>query len=139
MRLWDWFLRRQRDDDLQDEIRAHLSMATEERIASGEDPVQARHASLKEFGNVGLTREATRLSWGGAWRERVAEFAQDLRLSIRVLLRCPAYALVVIAVLALGIGANVSEFSLFKGLALKPIPGVEGSARLGVLVTRTGA
>ena len=139
MRLWDWFLRRRRDDDLQDEIRAHLAMATEDRIASGEDPVHARRASLKEFGNVMLTREAARRSWGGTWWDGLAEFAQDVRFSVRVLVRSPAYALVVIAVLALGIGANVSVFSLFKGLALKPIPGVEGSARLGVLVARTGA
>src|SRR6185436_12151176 len=139
MRLWDWFLRRQREDDLQDEIRAHLSMAARDRIEAGEDPDRARQAALKEFGNVTLTREATRRSWGGAWRDGLAEFAQDVRFSVRVLLRSPAYALVVIAVLALGIGANVSVFSLFKGLSLKPIPGVEGSARLGVLVARTAA
>ena len=139
MRLWDWFLRRQREDDLQDEIRAHLSMAARDRIEAGEDPDRARQAALKEFGNVTLTREATRRSWGGAWRDGLAEFAQDVRFSVRVLLRSPAYALVVIAVLALGIGANVSVFGLFKGLALKPIPGVEGSARLGVLVARTAA
>jgi predicted permease len=139
MRFWDWFLRRRREDDLQDEIRAHLSMAVQDRIASGEDPAHAHRASLKEFGNVTLTREAARQSWGGAWRDRVAEFAQDIRFSVRVLLRSPGYALVVIAVLALGIGANVSVFSLFNALALKPIPGVDGSASLGVLVSRTGA
>ena len=139
MKFLDWFLRRRREDDLQDEIRAHLSMAAEDRIASGEDPAHARRASLKEFGNVTLTREATKRSWGGQWRDRVGEFAQDVRFSVRVLLRSPGYALVVIAVLALGIGANVSVFSLFNALALKPIPGVEGSASLGVLVSRTGA
>jgi predicted permease len=139
MKLWDWFMRRRREDDLQDEIRAHLSMAVQDRIASGEDPAHAHRASLKEFGNVTLTREAAKRSWGGAWRDRVAEFAQDVRFSVRVLLRSPGYALVVIAVLALGIGANVSVFSLVNALALKPIPGVEGSASLGVLVSRTGA
>jgi hypothetical protein len=38
MRLIDWILRRRRDDDLQAEIRAHLSMATQDRIEQGEDP-----------------------------------------------------------------------------------------------------
>ena len=38
MRLIDWILRRHRDDDLQAEIRAHLSMATQDRIEQGEDP-----------------------------------------------------------------------------------------------------
>src|SRR6185503_17946574 len=49
----------------------------------------------------------------------------------------PGYSIVVIAVLALGIAANVSVFSLFNGLALKPLPAVDGSGSLGVLVART--
>lgn len=139
MKLLDWLLRRDREGDLDDEIRSHLSMAEQDRMADGEDSRSARLASLKEFGNVTLTREATRLSWGGVWRSRVADVAQDFRYAIRTLGRSPGYSLVVIAVLALGIGANVSVFSLFNALAIKPIPGVEGSAGLGVLVTRTDA
>ena len=114
-------------------------MAEQDRMADGEDARSARLASLKEFGNVTLTREATRLSWGGAWRSRVGDLSQDFRYAIRTLASSPGYSLVVIAVLALGIGANVSVFSVFNALALKPIPGVEGSAGLGVLVARTEA
>jgi predicted permease len=139
MKLLDWFLRRERDSDLDDEIRSHLSMAAQDRIADGEDPRSARLASLKEFGNVTLTREATRLSWGGVWRSHVTDISQDFRYAIRTLSRTPGYSLVVVAVLALGIGANVSVFALFNAVALKPIPGVEGSAGLGVLVARTDA
>jgi macrolide transport system ATP-binding/permease protein len=139
MTLVDWFLRRHRDEDLQDEIRSHLSMAAQDRVDGGDDARTARLASLKEFGNVTLTREATRLSWGSVWRERAADLVQDLRYAVRVLGRSPGYSLVVIAVLALGIGANVSVFTLFKALALKPVPGVEGSASLAVLVARTDA
>src|SRR5688572_12850037 len=139
MRLIDWILRRRRDDDLQAEIRAHLSLAAQDRIEQGEDARHARLGALKEFGNVTLTREATRQSWGGAWRERLIDLAQDLRYSLRVLRRSPGYAIVVIAVLALGIGANVSVFGLFKAVALKPLPGVDQSASLGVLVARTSA
>ena len=54
MGLLDWVFRRREDDDLQEEIRAHLSMATQERVERGEDPRDARLASLKEFGNVTL-------------------------------------------------------------------------------------
>jgi predicted lysophospholipase L1 biosynthesis ABC-type transport system permease subunit len=46
---------------------------------------------------------------------------------------------VVIGVLALGLGANVSVFSLFQSLALTPVAGVEASGRLGVLAARTSA
>jgi len=139
MKLIDWILRRRRDDDLQAEIRAHLSMATQDRIEQGEDPRHARLGALKEFGNVTLTREVTRQSWGGAWREHLLDLAQDVRYSIRVLRRSPGYSLVVVAVLALGIAANLAVFSLFNAMALKPLPAVDNSASLGVLVARTSA
>src|SRR6185436_3541963 len=73
MSLIDWILRRRRDDDLQAEIRAHLSMAAQDRINDGDNPEHARLAARKEFGNVTLIREATRRSWGGTWRERLID------------------------------------------------------------------
>ena len=137
MGLLDWVFRRREDDDLQEEIRAHLSMATKERVERGEDPRDARLASLREFGNVTLTREATRRAWRGAWKEWLVELTQDVRYAVRVLGSSPGYSVIVMAVLALGIGANVSVFTLFNTIALKPIPAVDGSARLGVLVAKT--
>jgi putative ABC transport system permease protein len=139
MGLIDWILRRPRDEDLQAEIRAHLSIAAQDRISHGDDPDLARRAALKEFGNVTLTREATRRAWGGTWRDSLLDLTQDVRYSIRVLRRSPGYALVIVAVLALGIGANVSVFGLFKAIALKPLPAVDGAAGLGVLIARTSA
>src|SRR5262245_22197077 len=67
------------------------------------------------------------------------DLSQDVRYSIRVLRHSPGYALVVIAVLGLGIAANVVVFGLFNAMALKPLPAVDGSANLGVLVARTSA
>jgi hypothetical protein len=45
-------------DELDDEIRGHLALAVQERVERGEDPEAARLASLREFGNVLLTRES---------------------------------------------------------------------------------
>jgi predicted permease len=139
MGLLDWLARRRREADLQDEIRAHLAMATRDCIDRGDAAEQARRAARREFGNVILTREATRLAWGGSWRERLADWAHDVGYACRTLVRSPGYSLVVMLVLTLGIGANVAVFSLFKSVALKPLPGVRDSGRLGVLVARTGA
>ena len=64
MRILSWLERRRLDEeDFKDEIRAHLAIATDERIADGADRQTARYAALKEIGNVTLTAEATRRVW----------------------------------------------------------------------------
>jgi hypothetical protein len=65
MNLWDrLFRRQQRDEELDEEVQAHLQMAAQERVERGESPEQARTAALREFGNVGVIKEMTRDTWG---------------------------------------------------------------------------
>ncbi len=52
---------------------------------------------------------------------------QDLRYSVRLLLRHPAFTLTAISVLALGIGVNAGIFGLINGLLLRPLPGAEAA------------
>jgi predicted permease len=140
MPLWNWLLRRRDiEDDLQAEIRTHLEMAARDRVADGAPPETARLAAMKDFGNVLRTTEATRRVWRGRWIESVTDSWQDVRFGVRILIKNRGFSLVVIAVLTLGIGGNAAVFSLFNALALKPIPGVERSSSMGVVVSRMGS
>jgi hypothetical protein len=92
-------------------------------------------------GNVMHTTEAeaTKLTGTRSWIEPLIDVIRDVRYAIRMLLRSPAYALVVIAVLALGIGGNLLTFGLFNALALSPLSGVPGSAELQFVLARTNS
>lgn len=60
------------------------------------------------------------------------QFVQDLRFSLRMIRKKPAFFLVVILTLALGIGATTAVFSVVNGVVLRPLP-YEGSERIVVL------
>ena len=110
-----------RDDELDEELHAHLRMAEADRIARGESPEEAAASARREFGNLGLVKEITREMWGGLWLERRA---QDLRFGFRMLRRSPGFSLLAILCLTLGIGANAAVYSWIEGILLRPYPGV---------------
>ncbi len=55
----------------------------------------------------------------------MSNLLQDLRYSVRLLLKNPGFSLTAILVLALGIGANAAVFTLVNTLFLRPMPGSE--------------
>jgi len=108
-------------DELDEEIRAHLALAIQERIDRGEDPKAARLAAIKEFGNVLLTRESIQRVWRPSWFDAAEAFARDLRFACRSLLRAKGLTLTVVVTLALGIGANAAIFSVVRTVLLRPL------------------
>src|SRR2546422_9558205 len=108
-------------DYFDDEIRGHMALSIKARIECGENPEAARLASLKDFGNVTLTRDSMRGVWRHRWFDAAEALGRDLRFALRSLLRAKGLAATVVVTLALGIGANAAIFSVVRGVLLRPL------------------
>ncbi len=121
-----WFdrLRNQsRDDelarDIDREMAFHLAERADDLVERGMDPGRATGEARRRFGNVGLQKERTRGQNLFGWLDTSIS---DLRYAIRSLRLAPAFALVAILSLGLGIGANTAIFSVLNAIMLKSLP-----------------
>src|SRR5256885_2937457 len=118
-RLRALFSRDSVEQELDAELRFHIEREAEKYERHGMPHEAALRRARLEFGGVEQMKEATRDMRGTAGLESVV---RDLRYAIRSLESRPAFALTVIATLALGIGANTAIFTLVDALLLRPLP-----------------
>ena len=131
------------DADVEDEMQFHLDMRARDLEALGLAPDDARRAAALRFGDADRIGEElrehdhhrNRLTHR---RDMVSDLVQDLRLAVRGLGRTPGFAIVVIATLAICIGANSAIFSVVNAVLLRPLPFRDPNALVRVYQTHEG-
>jgi putative ABC transport system permease protein len=114
-----WWQIGKRGADLERELQSDLELEEEEQRERGVAPEEARYAALRAFGNPSVISEQTREVW--SW-DRLDTLLRDLRISIRTLVRQPGFSAVAMLVIAIGMGATISLFTVVWSVLLKPLP-----------------
>ena len=112
MGLTRWFRRGPSDEEMREELEAHLAMRAEH------DGV-GHAAARRRLGNVLQTREAMRRVWIAEWWDALR---QDAHYTWRSWQRQPGFALGTICVLALGLGASMALFAALDRVLFRPLP-----------------
>jgi len=124
MRILRRWLARQRDRDLEKELRFHVDEHADNLIQRGVPPEEAARRARLEFGGIPQTKERLRDSSPAAWVDHVA---CDLRDAWRAIRRAPGTALTAASLVALVIGGNATLFSMINGLLTKPARAVRSA------------
>lgn len=103
--------RRKRDQDLDEEIQAHLRMAAHDLGDAG--------AARRDFGNIALVKEVTRDAWRG---NSLDSWFKDISFALRGLRKTPMFTAAAILTLALGLGMNTAVFSAVNAVMLRSLP-----------------
>jgi putative ABC transport system permease protein len=127
--LRNLFSSRRVNVDLDDEIRSHLELLTDENIRAGMPPEEAQRTARIELGGIEQVKEQVREERLGNW---LASIASDCRHGLRHLREHPGVTTIMIFTLALAIGATTAIFSVVYGVLLRPLPYTDPSRIMAI-------
>ncbi len=132
-----FFRRRYWDDERARELEAYVEIETDDNIARGMTPQDARRAAVRKLGNPTLIREDIYTMNSLRFVETLW---QDFRYGARLLRRNPTFAVIAVLTLALGTGANTAIFELVDAVSLRtlPVQHPEQLANVRIVKTREG-
>src|SRR5262249_51337280 len=107
------------DRDFGDELKSILQMHVDDNLRRGMTPEEARRQAHIRLGGVEQVRQAVRDRKG---LPSLEGFGRDLKHAARALLRTPGFTTVAILIMAIGIGASVSLFTVVPSILLRPLP-----------------
>jgi putative ABC transport system permease protein len=110
------FGNKRRDAELETELQSHIALLTEENLRKGMSLEEARHAAYREFGGIEQTKELYRDQRS---LPLLPSVAQDVRYGLRLLAKTPGLFVVIIAILAVGIGSSTAIYSLIDACLLR--------------------
>src|ERR1700728_3042120 len=126
-RVHSFFRKRELDREFDEELAAHIELATQDHLRQGMSLTEARRRALIKLGGIEPSKEVHRESRGLPWLDGLV---QDVRVAVRGLRRSPGFTITAIATLAVAIGINAGVFTVAGTVLFGGYPQVDPANRI---------